>query len=169
MKQTTFTARQAAKETGKSVSTISRAIKSGRLSAKKSESGGYDIEAAELFRVFDQKKKKAQPVAQGVENTKTKQGATVASDNETQSKISLLELEIKFLNERLTDKDKLVNNHAETIDDLRARLDESQRQLAITAQTKTAEPAKDYKTFMLALAALLVAIGAAAGFILAIK
>lgn len=47
-----LSASQAAKKTGKSVPTITRAIKSGKLSAEKSGSGGYQIEASELFRVF---------------------------------------------------------------------------------------------------------------------
>lgn len=47
-----LSASQAAKRTGKSVPTITRAIKSGKLSAEKSGSGGYQIEASELFRVF---------------------------------------------------------------------------------------------------------------------
>ena len=48
-----LSAKQAAKEVGKSTPTITRAIKSGRISASKNESGGYEIEPAELFRVFD--------------------------------------------------------------------------------------------------------------------
>lgn len=47
-----LSASQAAKETGKSVPTITRAIKSGKISAEKTGSGGYQIDAAELFRVF---------------------------------------------------------------------------------------------------------------------
>src|SRR5438552_3690014 len=43
---------QAAKETGMDKSTISRAIKSGNLSATRQENGGYAIDPAELFRVF---------------------------------------------------------------------------------------------------------------------
>jgi len=43
---------QAAKETGMDKSTISRAIKSGKLSATRQEHGGYAIDPAELFRVF---------------------------------------------------------------------------------------------------------------------
>jgi excisionase family DNA binding protein len=46
-----FSIGQAATETGKPKSTISRAIKSGRLSATKN-GNRYDIDAAELFRVF---------------------------------------------------------------------------------------------------------------------
>lgn len=47
-----LSASQAAKKTGKSVPTITRAIKSGKLSAEKTGSGGYQIDASELFRVF---------------------------------------------------------------------------------------------------------------------
>jgi hypothetical protein len=43
---------QAAKETGLSKTAISRAIKSGRLSAKKNDQGEYEIDPAELFRVY---------------------------------------------------------------------------------------------------------------------
>lgn len=48
-----MSASKAAEATGKSIPTISRAIKSGKLSARKLEGGGYEIDAAELFRVFD--------------------------------------------------------------------------------------------------------------------
>lgn len=43
---------QAARMTGKSKPTISRAIKSGKLSASPNGSGGYSIDPAELARVF---------------------------------------------------------------------------------------------------------------------
>jgi hypothetical protein len=47
-----LSASQAAKETGKSVPTITRAIKSGKISAENQKNGGYLIEASELFRIF---------------------------------------------------------------------------------------------------------------------
>jgi len=47
-----LTASQAAKQTGKSIPTITRAIKSGKISAEKTNSGGYLIDPSELFRVF---------------------------------------------------------------------------------------------------------------------
>lgn len=47
-----LSATQAAKRTGKSVPTITRAIKNGTLSANKLGSGGYEIDPSELFRVF---------------------------------------------------------------------------------------------------------------------
>jgi len=43
---------QAALETGMAKSAISRAIKSGRLSARKTETGSFEIDPAELFRVY---------------------------------------------------------------------------------------------------------------------
>ena len=44
---------QAAKLTGKSKSTINRAIKAGKLSATRHEDGSYSIDPAELSRAFD--------------------------------------------------------------------------------------------------------------------
>jgi hypothetical protein len=47
--------RQAAIEAGTSKSTILRAIQSGRLSATRTDDGGWKIDPAELFRVYDPK------------------------------------------------------------------------------------------------------------------
>lgn len=45
---------QAARITGKSKSTINRAIKSGKISATRHDDGSYSINAAELARAFPQ-------------------------------------------------------------------------------------------------------------------
>lgn len=47
-----LSANEAARRTGKSIPTITRAIKSGKISAEKLDSGGYLIDPSELFRVF---------------------------------------------------------------------------------------------------------------------
>ncbi len=47
-----LSAKQAAKEIGKSTPTVTRAIKAGRISATRNEGGGFEIDPAELFRVF---------------------------------------------------------------------------------------------------------------------
>lgn len=47
-----YTLNEAAKATGKSKTTIHRALKSGKVSATKMDSGAYAIEPAELHRVF---------------------------------------------------------------------------------------------------------------------
>ena len=59
-----LSASEAAKQTGKSVPTITRAIKSGKISAERTESGGYRIDPSELFRVFS-------PVTKGNDETQT--------------------------------------------------------------------------------------------------
>jgi excisionase family DNA binding protein len=51
----TFGLREAALQVGVDKSTIHRAIQSGRLSAARTETGGYSIDAAELFRVYPPK------------------------------------------------------------------------------------------------------------------
>jgi excisionase family DNA binding protein len=48
----TLSLREAAQQAGTSKSTILRAIQSGRLSAPRNDDGGYDIDPAELFRVY---------------------------------------------------------------------------------------------------------------------
>jgi predicted site-specific integrase-resolvase len=47
-----LSASQAAKRVGKSIPTITRAIKKGKLSAVPRDGGGWIIEASELFRVW---------------------------------------------------------------------------------------------------------------------
>jgi excisionase family DNA binding protein len=51
--------REAAQETGTSKSTILRAIQAGRLSASRTDDGGYAIDPAELFRVYDPNRRNA--------------------------------------------------------------------------------------------------------------
>lgn len=102
-----LTAGQAAKQTGKSVPTIVRAFKNGRISGEKTEGGGYLFDASELFRVFP-------PV------TRHSDDETQSLEHETPFEASPLQVEIRMLRERLVevtaDKDSV-------IEDLRKRLD----------------------------------------------
>ena len=88
---------QAAKETGKSKSVVSSAIKSGRLSAIKSDTGSWQIDPAELFRVFPK---------QNTKNPEKEQNRT--PENAQQNR--LLEREIELLHERLTEKDDIIDD-----------------------------------------------------------
>lgn len=47
-----YTLGEAARATGKSKATISKAIKSGRVSARKDETGTFHIDPSELHRVY---------------------------------------------------------------------------------------------------------------------
>src|SRR3954451_20637242 len=52
---TTLSLREAAEQTGVSKSTVFRAIRAGKLSAGRDEGGNFEIDPAELFRVFPPK------------------------------------------------------------------------------------------------------------------
>lgn len=108
-----YTLGEAAKATGKSKPTIQRAIKNGRISAKKNEDGTYSIDPAELHRVFD-------PVtANGNDSGTVKQ-------SETPSNASMLQRENDLLREQ-------IGRERETVADLRQRLDrESEERRKLT-------------------------------------
>lgn len=89
---------QAAIEVGKPKSTISRSIKSGRMSAVK-VGNKYEIDPSELFRVFP--KNVAQP--------------QIRDEPQPPSTPSHLEVKIELLREML-------ERERETVDDLRKRL-----------------------------------------------
>jgi len=109
-----YTIGQAAKATGKSKPTISRAIKTGALSAIKNEDGSYTIEPAELHRVFP-----------SVSLSSNDNPDLLRS--ETPAFQGVLHREIELLRERLADKDTV-------IDDLRKRLDrEGEERRKLTA------------------------------------
>ncbi len=100
-----YTLGEAAKATGKSKPTIQRAIKSGRISAKKNDNGTYAIDPTELHRVFE-------PVTVNSNGNGTMKQSVTPNDND------MLQREIEVLREQL-------NREHETVNDLRHRLDES--------------------------------------------
>ena len=111
----------AAKATGKSKSTISRDIRSGRISASRRDDGSYEIDPAELHRVYP-------PVSH--ENS-----ARHTTSNDPQplsaTRVTELEARLEAAEERIRDKDS-------TIDDLRRRLDESEQERRTVSRQLTA-------------------------------
>lgn len=107
----------AAKATGKGKSTIHRAIKSGKISARRDEDGTYQIDAAELSREF---------LLNGIGMTKRDEAAPGAelARNDT----AVLEVKVAMLEAQL-------ERERETVDDLRKRLDRAEeRSYALTHQ-----------------------------------
>lgn len=86
-----LTVGQASKEIGKAKTTVSRAIKKGKLSAKKNDDGSYSIDPAELFRAFPPK----------VETVKAQPHAT-ASEQAQLREIELLQRLVSDQKERIT-------------------------------------------------------------------
>jgi len=80
-----MTLSQAAKASGKSKSTLSRAIKTGRLSATRLDDGNFSIDPAELFRAYP-----GTPYSTYEERHKEWHATPVPT--ELQSRISMLEL-----------------------------------------------------------------------------
>lgn len=120
-----YTAGEAAKATGKNITTITRAIKSGKISASKDDSGAWRIEPSELHRVFP-------ALAQRLQNSEMQQDARHEQDRESNSP-KALEEELAVLRERVRSQDQLLADRADQINDLRTRLDregEERRKLA---------------------------------------
>jgi hypothetical protein len=104
-----YTLGEAARAVGRSKTTLGRAIKSGRISATRGEDGSYLIDPAELHRVF--------PVIRDghprMERSGTLNGPEPAPSLETLA-----------LRQLLAERERLVDEQAESIRDLRARLDQ---------------------------------------------
>lgn len=97
---------QAAKETGVSKGTLSKAVKSGKLSAERNDDGSFAIDPAELFRVFP------------------KQSETVTGERlETPDRVAETPLENMRLEVELEAVRKEATILRETLDDLRSDRD----------------------------------------------
>lgn len=114
-----LTLKQAAEQSGKSKSTIQRAIKKGKLSAEKNDDGTYAIDPSELSRVYSAT-------------------LTQRSDEPLRNSDELLETKVAMLEDQLS-------RERETVDDLRKRLDRAEERVyALSAPSQTTEPKKGF-------------------------
>jgi len=105
-----FSLVKAAQVSGKSKSTINRAIKSGKLSAQRNEDGSYDIDPSELARAFPAKHSGTPALEPDLNQTELVQ-------------IKALEMKLEAAHERLQDaRDRLVEKD-DIITDLRSDRD----------------------------------------------
>lgn len=124
-----FTLNKAAEAAGVSKSTLSEAIKSGRLSAPKDEKGRYQIDGSELFRVFP----------------KTTPNEHIEPTPNTQSN-SENRFEIERLRAELDAEKRITANMADQVADLRARLDsEAEERRKLTTALLTHTPAESHE------------------------
>ena len=106
-----YTAGQAAKATGVSTATISRALKNGKISGFKDANGTWSIDPSELHRVFP-------PLADAIAETATlKDNATPVKDTGT----AVLELEIQMLRDALSREQEISSDLKEDRDRWRAQ------------------------------------------------
>jgi excisionase family DNA binding protein len=96
---------QAARLTGLGKTTLTRAIKAGRLSATRRDDGSYGIDPAELHRVYEIRPETPETVSQsGATVHHATPGATPrdgASDSEVTARLATLEEQVKGLRELL--------------------------------------------------------------------
>ena len=118
-----YSLKQAATATGKSKPTILRAIQTGKISAEKDEQGEWQIEPAELHRVYLL--------------VSERNGSDEPECNDTQQadspiETALLRAEVQQMRERFAsieiDRERERREASETIGDLRRRLDQSEQE-----------------------------------------
>lgn len=118
-----YTLGQAARAAGRSKTTLNRAVKTGKLSAIRSDDGSYTIDPAELQRVYPLTGASNGHMARSV----TVAGASVPS-NGTDPEPALLQ-------QLLAERERLVEEQAAAIRDLRSRLDaESEERRRVQTQ-----------------------------------
>ena len=128
---------RAARETGLSKSTISRAIKSGRISATRQHDGSYHIEPAELFRVYPHGVAQPPSDARHDASRNPYKEAPATTSNE----VELLKLKLVMTEELLLQERENSKRQQETVQDLRKRLDAATDKVLALAQPT--QPASD--------------------------
>jgi len=106
-----YTLGEAAKATGISKASISRAVNSGRISATKNDNGSFSIEPVELHRVYP-------PKSATVSNTSDETLSNAEANRRNPSDSNVLQARLDAALEQLRDRDGAIN-------DLRQRLDRS--------------------------------------------
>ena len=131
-----YTITTAAQATGKDRTTIHRAIKSGKISATRDDTGAYHIDASELHRVY--------PMACAIGETPQPAMTRHSDAIEPQQceKCESLERERQTMQNQIDDLHGIVGELRVTIQDLRDRLDasESERRLLVQARITDQRP-----------------------------
>lgn len=104
----TLSLRDAAEQAGVSKSTIFRAIKAGRLSAPRTDDGGFAIDPAELFRVYPAKagavaSERAEQRGAGQDATPSATAGTGAVAPDVAAKLAAMEAELSGLRDMVAE------------------------------------------------------------------
>lgn len=133
-----YTLGEAAKAVGFSKPTLSRAIKSGKLSAKRLDDGSYQIDPAELGRWKD---------GNGHRNGSVKRSVTPEATSETKPETpdsSALQVEVATLREQLRSAETARGFLEERVADLQGRAERAEAKedklLALIADLRPREP-----------------------------
>lgn len=131
-----YTAGQAAQATGKNIATITRAIKSGKISAQKDASGAWRIDASELHRVFPLN-------TQDLRKTRM-QSDTRPVQEQSKSQTTALEQELAALRERVAAQSELLEERAGQILDIKEDRDRWRQQAVnLLADSRSSIPIRE--------------------------
>jgi excisionase family DNA binding protein len=130
---------EAAYATGLSRPTIFRAIKNGKLSARRLDDKSYRIDASELVRVYPLVSKKQDDAPS---RNAMRQAETDVTPGASETELALLRLKVQMLEEQMAQErelrgqernaqDRERETFRETVDDLRKRLDDEQSERRI--------------------------------------
>jgi excisionase family DNA binding protein len=107
---------EAAQQTGKSKSTLSRAIKQGKISASRNDDGSFSIAESELFRVY---KRVWSATVEAAKNTKNDADATLSATQEKDIEIATLRAELHAAREKIDDLKQMAEDIREDRDNWR--------------------------------------------------
>lgn len=130
-----FSLREAAQQAGVSKSTILRAIRSGRLSAARTEDAGYVIDPSELARVYP-----AQRATQQALERSTGHDATDATVRGDAIENAGLRAEVEGLRQLLAQMRDTVADLKDDRDGWRQQAEAAQRLLGTTSGTEPRRP-----------------------------
>lgn len=122
-----YTLAQAAQEVKRSKSSLWRDIKSGKISCEKDENGSYLIDASELFRVHQ----KPLHEEQGIVSLKQEEMAGVG-------RIRELEVLLNVERERVSEKDKYLDDLKQQVEDTKKDRDHWRQQATYLLESKQA-------------------------------
>lgn len=135
---------QAAKLAGVGKTTISRAIASGRLSATRKDDGGYDIDPAELSRVYDVRPERLERLSSGAPLDEIEADEDEDVKGEDRAEEARRRLEIMVLEEQIRSLRDLIQSEKERREAAEADRDRWHEQAAkATALLPPPAPAND--------------------------
>lgn len=113
-----YTAGEAATATGLNTATITRAIKKGRISATKSETGAWQIDPSELHRVFPPLAGKPLQQEQMQGDAKQDQGQSKSANNALQEEVEAMRERLAMAEQRAAVAEALAEERGKRLDQL---------------------------------------------------
>lgn len=113
-----YTAGEAASATGLNTATITRAIKKGRISATKSDTGAWQIDPSELHRVFPPLAGRTLLQDQTQKDARVDQGESKSANNALQGELETMRERLAAAEQRAAVAEALAEERGKRLDQL---------------------------------------------------